>query len=391
MGFMAQYLKDIRPLSARVKGIRQLLVAWSCLGGLSSSGLLAQDGEEARAPSIAELGAAGAQMAPRLGVQPRLRVHNRVLVTVLGKPITVLDVQKKLDTQFYAQFPQYRDRPEAKYEFLQVRWRDAMDELINQELILEDASERELDVPDGDVREELIRRFGADLALAMEQMNLHLDEVWDMVKLELKSQKMIGGMVFFPAFTEVTPERVKEAYDIALKESQGKEECTYRILTVRGADSHATEAVAQRAYSMLASQGPDTAVAVVKVIQEDDQIPAGVTCSLSEEYRTPVRNLSAGHREVLDKLQVGAFSTPVAQRSRADQQNVQRIFVLTGRDSKAPPPFQLAAQGIQDRLAQKRAETLHDQYMQDLRARYGLTPDYMAQLVPADFKPFELL
>jgi hypothetical protein len=391
MDFMAQYFKDIRPLRSKVKGMRQLLMAMSWLGCSMAPALSAQDLEDARAPSIAELGAAGAQMAPRIGIQPRLRVHNRVLVTVLGKPITVLDVQKRLETQFYAQFPQYRDRPEAKHEFLQVRWRDALDELINQELILEDASERELDVPDGDVREELIRRFGADLALAMEQMNLHLDEVWEMVKVELKSQKMIGGMVFFPAFTEVTPERVKEAYDLAMKESQGKEECTYRILTVRGADSQATEAVAQRAYSLLAAQGPDTAVAVVKVIQDDTQLPPGVTCSLSEEYRQPVRNLSASHRAVLDKLRVGAFSTPVAQRSRADQQNVQRIFVLTGRDSKAPPAFELAAQGIQERLAQKRAETLHDQYMQDLRVRYGLTSEYMAQVIPADFKPFELL
>jgi hypothetical protein len=340
-------------------------------------------------PSIAELGAAGAQMAPTLRGQARLRVHNRVLTAVLGKPITVLDVQKHLETQFYAQFPQYRDRPEAKWEYFQMRWREALGELVNQELVLADAADRELEVPDGDIREEMIRRFGADLALATEQMNLTFDEVWEMVRLELRAQKMIGGMVMFPAFTEITPEQVKEAYDLAVRESAGKEECHYRIVTVRGGEPAAGAAVAQRVHALLSSSA-EGAVEVVKVLDAPGTLPEGVTCTLSEEYRQPVKNLSASHREVLEKLQVGNFSQPIAQRSRVDQQTVHRIFVLTGRDSKAPPAFEAAAQGIQESLTHQRAGTLHERYMTQLRQKYGVTAETLAANTPSDFQPFEV-
>jgi hypothetical protein len=341
-------------------------------------------------PNLADMGAAAAQLAPTNAKMPkRLRVNNRVLISVLGKPITVLDLQKSLETQFFAQFPQYRDKPEAKWEYFTVRWQDVLNDLIDRELILADAADRELDLPEGDIREEMIKRFGADLAVSTAQMGLDLDEVWEMVRLELRAQKMVGGMVMYPAFTEITPEQVKEAYDVACAESVGKEELIYRILTVRGQDAQACEFVAQRAHSLLCEECGNTG-AVCKAIDGCCDLPDGITWTMSEEFRQPVKNLSPSHREVLEKLQVGTFSQPIAQRSRVDQQNVQRIFVLTGRDSKAPPPFEAAAQGIQESLAHRRANQLHEQYINQLRAKYGITQAYVSQSIPKEFKPFEL-
>ncbi|MFZ4099091.1 MAG: hypothetical protein ACOYKZ_02030 [Chlamydiia bacterium] len=338
---------------------------------------------------LPEMGVAGAVAAPRRDLMANLRVNNRVLCTVLGEPISVLDVQKHMEVQFYTMFPQYRTVPQAKWEFFQTQWRSALDELINQKLVLADAEERELDVADGDVREEMIRRFGVDLAVAMESMNLELNEAWEMIRLELKSQKMMGGMVYFPAFTSVTPDQVRDSYQQVLAKAEEERSCRYRILTVRSSKKDLAEATIEKAHQLF-SDGNYSAQEVLAKLQEGDALPKGVTCQLSEEFSRPLPKIASGHREILEKLQVGAFSAPVQQQSRADQSTVQRIFLLTGRDEPTVAPFSEMAQKIQDRLTEEQASKFHHEYVSTLRERYGMTDRDLQRMVPSDLTPFEV-
>ena len=81
--------------------------------------------------------------------------HNAVLATIRGKVLTVVDVQSKLDMLFYQQFPQFSESVDAKFEFYKTNWRRVLEDLVNRQLILLFAENKNFQVSSGDLREEM--------------------------------------------------------------------------------------------------------------------------------------------------------------------------------------------------------------------------------------------
>lgn len=369
MGFMVRYFLLSSLLLGQIWGIEEASETLSALPAMGEAGM--------RAVSEAQ---------PAF---PQLRVHNRILCSVLGKPISVLDVQKALEIQFFVSFPEHRDHPQAKFEFMMVRWKDVLSDLINRELVLADAEDRDLKVVDGDVREEMIRRFGADLVPALDSLSMGVDEAWDMIRDEIRAQRMIGAMVLFPAISSVTADEIRSTYVAMCDQTAQQDEFSYRILTVKGEDPQQASVVAQQAYELL-HEGQRSPEEVVACLRGAESCPQGVVCQISEEFCQPKRMLAEQNRSILEKLQVGAFSAPMAQHSRASRQDVHRIFILTGRKTSDLPSLDQAAQKIQESLGDQRAQALHRKYMMELRERYGITDEYLKHQIPADFQPFEM-
>jgi len=340
---------------------------------------------------LPDLAAAGARSAPvnASGV-PALKVNNRLLVTVLGHPITVLDVQRHMEAQFFANFPQYRSQPEVKWDFFQARWRETLDEMINEELILADAADKDINVSDGDVREEMIKRFGVDLAVAMDAMGMELEEAWEIVRRDLMSQRMLGGMVFFPAFCTVKADDVRLAYQQAVAQSLEEATCRYKVVSIKAADSSAAEVAAALFYQHMKQQGCDPEH-ILAQLNQAAELPQGVTCSISEEYSQPMKSINSSYRDVLSKLERGAFSQPIAQHSRAQQTTVHRILCcLDKNDASTLPSFAEVAQNIHDRLVQQAADSQLKEYTSKLRQRYGIRQEEIDRWAPVDLRPFQV-
>lgn len=339
-------------------------------------------------PDLAAAGARAAPISPS-GV-PTLKVNNRLLVTVLGRPITVLDVQRHMEAQFFANFPQYRNQPEVKWDFFQARWRDTLDEMINEELILADASDKDITVSDGDVREEMIKRFGVDLAVAMDTMGMELEEAWEIVRRDLMSQRMLGGMVFFPAFCTVKADDVRSTYQQALAQSAEEATCKYKVVSIKAADSSAAEVAAALVYHHMKQQGCDPEV-ILAELREAEALPPGVTCSISEEFSQPMKSINNSYRDVLSRLERGTFSQPIAQHSRAQRTTVQRILCCIDKsDAESLPSFAEVAQNIHDRLVQQAADSQMKEYTGKLRQRYGIRPEDIERWAPVDLRPFQV-
>ena len=45
---------------------------------------------------------------------PDIITNNRIITTVHGHPISILDIQKEMDLVFFQKFPQYGSSPEAR-------------------------------------------------------------------------------------------------------------------------------------------------------------------------------------------------------------------------------------------------------------------------------------
>ena len=65
-----------------------------------------------------------------------------------------------------------------------------MMEMIDGELILADAADKEIKLTDGEVREEIERRFGPSVSVTLDKIGLTQEEAWRLVKNEMIVQRM---------------------------------------------------------------------------------------------------------------------------------------------------------------------------------------------------------
>ena len=171
-------------------------------------------------------------------------VENRVLATVRDQVITVVDVMKKLDMIFCQQFPQYRGMPEARYEFYKANWRKVFEELVDRQLIISMAEEKQFTVTNGDIREELEDAFGPNVMMSLYEEGLSMHEVHEMMKADILLRRIISFYVHSPVISSITPEVLRAAYVKKLEELKGAEGWVWRSVTVKskGKDCPKTEA-----------------------------------------------------------------------------------------------------------------------------------------------------
>ena len=120
----------------------------------------------------------------------RIGINNRVLASVNGNVISVIDVKKKMDMIMYQSYPQYLGVAEARYEFYNSHWKEVLSDLIDRELMIADSEEKGFPISSGDVREELEEIFGPDVMFNLDNAGLTLDEAWQMVKADIIIRRM---------------------------------------------------------------------------------------------------------------------------------------------------------------------------------------------------------
>lgn len=333
------------------------------------------------------------ELANNSEARMKIHVNNRVLACPNNKPITVLDLMQKLDILFLQRFPQYSDLVPARFQFYQALWRQILDEMINNELILADAAAREIKLEDGDIRQELEEMFGPDVVFSLDALGMTYDEAWEMIKQDMIVDRMRAYMVSMRAQTLVKPSMVAEEYLNFSAEHAGKDEWHYRVLSLRHQDREKALAAAKVAEELIqAAEVVDLSLVAAELEKKKQQslIDTRVSISVSELEKRPLESLAESHKEALSKLVKGKWSEPVGQLSRVDRCMVYRIFHLVDYIEQPPPSFKEVERELQGRLIQTEAIEQQKKYIARLRDQYGITEDYLAQMLPSDFYPFAL-
>ena len=304
-----------------------------------------------------------------------LIINNRILLKINGKPISVMDVVRKMDLLFYRQYPEHATSNMARYQFYMNGWRMILGAVIDDYLIMADAEEKQIQVNDGEVREELERMFGPEVVINLDQLGMTLEEAFDLLKTELTVQRMTSVMVRSKALSEVHPTNVRKKYEKVVEDNPPANYWVYRILSIRGQDH---ERVAKEAYALMQEQQ-------IPFEQIASEIQAeGVELSFSEEFRQKEKDLSTSYRSVLEKLAVGVGSAPVSNS------NGSRLFCLKGVEKVNPPPFKELEENLKRELTQEIMGRYNLEYRQKLRKQYGLTDQYLTHLIPDNLQPFDL-
>ncbi len=312
----------------------------------------------------------------------KIGVQNSIITKVNGKTISMMDVKKKMDLVFYQHYPQLSESAQARFQFYEASWRQVLRDMIDQELIISDATDKEIKLSDGDVRESLEERFGPNVMQTLDRIGLTYDEAWKMVRNELIVQRMNWWFVQSKAVSNVTPNQIRQAYKAYLKENPPYTEWKYRVITIqpKSEDSGLPEKV----YEALVESGKTLAdiETILARFQNGD-----ATISFSNEFVAKSQDLSEAHQKSLEGLMVHSFSKPAVQKSKQKQQSVCRIFYLMDRQDNPAPSFETMAAQLKNGLIQQAVVDSSDAYLGKLRKFYGYENN---QAIPDDLHPFSL-
>lgn len=300
-------------------------------------------------------------------------VQNRVLCRVQGKAISVRDVTTALDESFDRDFPQYAENPEARQQYYLNSWRLVLDDLINRELILADAEDRNLPIPHGDIREEMEGLFGPDMLSTLDNEGLSFEEAWELVREEIALRRMLMMRVNSRAYAGVTPVEVRAEYDTYCAEHAGKERWNYRVVSIRGEDSERAAEVAAEAYRLLTTEGSDHDDLGNEFTQRWAE--ENVKVSVSRPMENSRGSFSDQHWAGVAGLESGQLSEPLLQTSR-NGDRLFRIYLVDEKTLPTVPLYHEVEDEFRDRLLQEAMGRERTEYMAELHEKFEVEPLY---------------
>ena len=318
-------------------------------------------------------------------------LHNRPLVKVYKKTFSVMDVKKQMDLFLKEHHPEQAAATLLTYQFYLQNWKNTLQEMINNELIKMEATEYKITLSDGDIREEMEKRFGPNMMDRLDALQLSYQEAKELVKESIIIQNMSWYRIWAKALQRVTPEVIKMAYEDHLSQVLLSDEWTYKMITLKDEDPNIknTQAIAKKAYewihASLENLSFDQKIATMK-----KTLPKTVSLNISEPLKISSKNLSSEILQTLQQTQLLAISKPIVQKSRSNSTPVYRMFYLMNHEKKAPPPFETLSTKIQDTLLQKEGETQKQEYFSKLRKRFLCEDLVVKNLFSEHYQPFTI-
>lgn len=320
--------------------------------------------------------------------ESQIFVNNRILATVNGKAISVIDVMKKMDMQFYKQYPQYIASAPARFQYYQAQWQGTLQEMIDKELVLADSEELKLPISHGDIRQEMENLFGPNIILSLDKVGLTYNEAWTMVEEDMRLQRMIYLRANAKAVRTVNPQAIRAAYEEFAKSSTEPESWEYSSITIRHPDPVIGAEVANFVYQQL--QAKDSSLEQLQNAVNEVVSFKEAKLSASEKLKQNEKELNPDNKIVLNQLNPNQYSLPIAQQSRREKATLYRIFKLFSYHPAGAPPFNEVEGRIRNLLISKASNIETDAYLKRLRAHYHVDEKHIKQMRSDDFAPFVL-
>jgi hypothetical protein len=318
-----------------------------------------------------------------------ITINNRVLAKVNGKAISVLDIMKKMNVVFHKQYPHLVSTPAARYQFYTTNWKYVLKEMIDRQLVLDDAEEKKLPVSDGDIREEMEDLFGPNIIETVDKLGLSYEAAREMIHTDIIIRRMMMYRVQSRAMTRVHPKIIAQAYEDFVSSRSFHDTWSYNMITLRHKDPDKASFHANLAHHLLSNDNIPLDKLSSKLrmcIDSDSNIELSVSKELSHDDTT----ISSVHKDVLASLSDGAVSAPIKQISKATKEPVYRIFYLKKHTLGEPPAFAAIEEELKNSLLDKAFNEETHTYISSLYEYYGLTEETLFSDIPEDFEPFAL-
>lgn len=322
--------------------------------------------------------------------EPKIYVNNRILIRVNGKPISTYDLMKKMDLLFYRQYPQYTSSVVARSQYYDLSWKYVLEEMIDKELILADAKESKIEVSSGDIRQEMEASFGPNIIANLDKAGISMDEASKIMEEEIIIRRMISGRVHAKALRQVTPIKVRRAYDEFIQDPANARltNWTFKIVTIKERSLQKTEETANLVYQMILDGTP--LEEIPDQLKEKKVLGRKGRVTVSNEIKQNDQELSEDYKKMLSPLDPGTYSEPFPNKSRAANTTVFRILYLQDKIPGGVPSFKEMEGTLKDKLLDKAVDRETNIYLQKLRHHYHIGKNDLDDSIQSDYQPFVL-
>ncbi|NGX36086.1 MAG: hypothetical protein K1000chlam1_00923 [Candidatus Anoxychlamydiales bacterium] len=325
-------------------------------------------------------------MKPPFESSAKINVKNTILAKVEDIPISAYDVMKKLDLVFNRSFPDLVDSATSRYQFYVSGWPQMLDEIINNKLMVLDATKKELKLQDAELREEMEARFGPNILLKLQTLGLTYDEAMINTKEEMIIQRMVYYFVKSKADQKLTPSAIRNAYRLYCNENPAHKIYSYHVISIRSKDENISKKASQNVLTILKEKDIDTKdfETTFKGLEKDYK---GCTINTSKLFKQSSKDLAPSHQKTLSNLEKNTFSESISQTSRFNNQKVDRIFYLKDLEEIDLKTFDEMSKQLKDDLLQTYLITESQEYFSKLKNQYHVEKN---QHISKDFMPFIL-
>ncbi len=332
-------------------------------------------------------------ISPSAGNRNKLIIENRVLARIDDRPISVIDVMKKMSIQFYLNYPHLLDSELSRFQFYKAVWRDQLDKIIDDDLIAIDADLNSVTINDGEVRQELEKRFGPQIILTLEKIGLTYDEAWNMVKNETLAQHMLYRHLYFKGIcnssgVNVSPNDLLTAFHEYMHENKKPDHWKYHIISFTGPNALENVRSSQSVIDQLqgAKNFSTLSMKLKDAISNFDE----KNITISDEIDLASNQILESHRNILLSLDTHNLSEPLEETSRVNNQPVYRVFYLSSYSPGGEVSLSEVEQELMRQLRNQKHSSEQMSYVTSLRERYGLTKEAINDSLPQDFEPFQI-
>lgn len=324
----------------------------------------------------------------------QINYHNRPLIKVNGKTISLVDVIKKMDLQILKNAPHLIDDTASRHQYYSSNWRTAFNELVENELILIDSEPLKFSISEADIREELETSFGNNLISKLDKIGMTLAEAKKIIENDLIIRQMLWFKAYSKAVQGVTPEMIKSTYTELVKRDSMKkrEQWCYQVLTVKCKDQDEGLKIAEDAYSLI-NQKNSIISEIPSILKTSltSYNPKDYEITLSKELTVDSGSVSQTHFAILSNLKVNEISKPIHQQTKNTKEFVHKIYILKDHTKESVQPFEVLATEIKDKLTQMSADKEKKNYVDSLKQRFFITDTEIQEVIPKDYEPFALL
>lgn len=321
--------------------------------------------------------------------QEKLIINNRPLFKIHGKMISLLDVVKKMDLFIYENHPEIISSPRLKYRFYMQNWLFTLKEMIHIELILADAKTKKITISNGDIREEMLERFGSSSIIQkIHNLNLSYEEMRNLIQQELILKKMKSFKIYSKIIQMVTPDLIQSKYREYCSANAPSKKWKYQFVSLRGQEDEVIQNCLSKLFILLQNSHSIDHVATI-FEKENPELYKKISLHISPVIDTNEKAISHEHRQVISSMQTDTYSEPCKQISRVDGSTVHRIFHLISEENLTPPMFSTMSEELRNTLLNQLAMKETQAYIETLSKRFNIDIQEIQDL-KKDFQPFIL-
>jgi len=319
-------------------------------------------------------------------INTKIIVKNTILAKVANKAITTYDIMKKLDILFNRSYPDLIDSNTARFQFYLSGWQQTLEEIINNQLILIEASKKDLKITDAEIREEVEMRYGPNVMINLEKINLSYEDALKTVKEEMIIQRMMYYFIKAKADQKITPSAIRNAYRLYCKENPPLETFSYYLISIRSIDDKTAQEAAAK--TLLFFKEKNTSPKELEIsIKEIEKNYKNCQISISNLYKVTNKEIAVSQQKILSNLEKNSYSDIICQTSRTTNKKINRIFYLKDYERKEIQTFSEISNQLKENLLNTALIEESNKYFTKLKNQYHI---YKNPNISKDFIPFSI-